>query len=305
MSKPTGRWVVLITLFVSVPLPARGWNATGHKAAALIAYRDLREETQRSVQGVLRNHPQYGEFLAKNVPANANRDEWVVMQASVWPDWIKGARRDIKARYNRPDQHYVNLPVRNLDGADVAAEAIERNIAGPTRNRGGILAAIPKAAAVLKDTAAAPADGEVQFCWLLHLVGDLHQPLHAAAYYTKDSPDGDMGGNLFFVTRDGSPTRLHSLWDGILGNFEEFPTLDLLARTLTAKEPVTAAARAVADPKAWAEEGRRLAETVAYRDGTGALKGELVGGFDAMPVSPPPLPQGYEAKARSVARRAQ
>jgi len=47
----------------------------------------------------------------------------------------------------------------------------------------------------------------------MHLVGDVHQPLHATSRWTKDHPKGDKGGNTFLIKRHKSVKNLHSLWD--------------------------------------------------------------------------------------------
>jgi hypothetical protein len=52
----------------------------------------------------------------------------------------------------------------------------------------------------------ADADKAVAVCWLMHLVGDIHQPLHAVSYYDDDHPKGDRGGKLLRA-RDGGRRR--------------------------------------------------------------------------------------------------
>jgi hypothetical protein len=47
----------------------------------------------------------------------------------------------------------------------------------------------------------------------MHLVGDVHQPLHATSRWTKNHPKGDKGGNKFLIKRHKSVKNLHSLWD--------------------------------------------------------------------------------------------
>jgi hypothetical protein len=58
-------------------------------------------------------------------------------------------------------------------------------------------------------------DGQFEKAWALrffvHLVGDLHQPLHVTSRCTKAMPECDAGGNLFPLT--GTPNELHALWD--------------------------------------------------------------------------------------------
>jgi hypothetical protein len=50
--------------------------------------------------------------------------------------------------------------------------------------------------------------------FLIHLVGDIHQPLHTVVLYTKQFPQGDMGGNKFYVLFPNTTvTTLHMAWD--------------------------------------------------------------------------------------------
>src|SRR5262249_39587347 len=51
--------------------------------------------------------------------------------------------------------------------------------------------------------------------WLLHLVGDVHQPLHATTRVSATKPDGDDGGNGVELS---SPANLHTFWDDVLGS---------------------------------------------------------------------------------------
>ena len=298
------RFLAALLAFALLPTTSFAWNATGHSVVALLAYRELSAADQKKVQAMLKGHPHYDEYLAKDVPAKANRDEWIVMQAAVWPDWVKGGSRDVKAKYNRSDWHYVNLPVRMLDGARAREKTIiEKNIADTNKNRGHILTALPNAMAGMKDPKSTAAERAVHLCWLLHLAGDLHQPLHAAACFNRDSLDGDLGGNLFFVSKNSQPNRLHALWDDALGEFRNFPALDELARIVAKNHSISAKERAVKDPKAWAEESHKLAESVGYRFDGVPLKGEMVKDFQAKPsATPPALPGGYEAKMKDVAR---
>ena len=55
--------------------------------------------------------------------------------------------------------------------------------------------------------------------WILHLAGDIHQPLHASGRITPDDPKGgDQGGNTFFLSPKDAPRRenLHWFWDSIV-----------------------------------------------------------------------------------------
>jgi hypothetical protein len=58
----------------------------------------------------------------------------------------------------------------------------------------------------------------IYLTWLLHLVGDIHQPLHCTAVFSEQFPNGDKGGNDAFIRIRSSPVKLHAFWDGLLGN---------------------------------------------------------------------------------------
>lgn len=50
--------------------------------------------------------------------------------------------------------------------------------------------------------------------FFIHIVGDMHQPLHMTTRVTTKNKGGDKGGNLFIL--QGSPKNLHALWDGVM-----------------------------------------------------------------------------------------
>src|SRR4051794_32423010 len=85
----------LLFAFVAVLLvgvtvrPAAAWHDRGHKTVALVAYRQLNDGQKKKVLDILKGHPHYKEFLSAQRPPDAPADEWVVMQAAVWPDWVR------------------------------------------------------------------------------------------------------------------------------------------------------------------------------------------------------------------------
>jgi hypothetical protein len=100
-------------------------------------------------------------------------------------------------------------------------------------------------------------------CWLLHLVGDVHQPLHAAARFTQTQPHGDDGGNDVQV-REGtaSPKRLHSFWDGILGTSKKPEDGAKLGKSLPT---ASAAAGNNLNVNAWLTESFNAAKATVYK----------------------------------------
>ena len=67
----------------------------------------------------------------------------------------------------------------------------------------------------------------IALAWLFHLVGDIHQPLHAAQLFAVDYPNGDRGGDQICirVTQAGQPMNLHRSWDGVITSSQNLTRL--------------------------------------------------------------------------------
>lgn len=68
----------------------------------------------------------------------------------------------------------------------------------------------------------------VALSWVVHLVGDLHQPLHNSELYDERFPNGDRGGNLYQVVLGQEALSFHYLWDSAGGRFLYPPSRDRL-----------------------------------------------------------------------------
>jgi hypothetical protein len=155
-----------------LPLAGFGWGKTGHRVVGQIAENHLTPKAFQAVRDLLG---------AESLAAVSN-----------WADEI---RSDPNWKVADP-WHYVNIP----DGQTYAA--MEKNPAGD------ILEALRRFDAVLRDPAAPKQKKIEALKFMVHLVGDLHQPLHAGK---RD----DLGGNRTVVTwfRGTEPTNLHAVWD--------------------------------------------------------------------------------------------
>jgi hypothetical protein len=131
-----------------------------------------------------------------------------------------------------------------------------------------------------------------QIYWVSTLVGDVHQPLHAAARFTSEHADGDQGGNLVAVECGqgcSSIKNLHAFWDGVMGSNNSVEA----AREATARLPkVDAAKAAIADEAVWIAESVALAQSVVYLDIPADTHG-----------APVRLSAEYKAAARSAAEQ--
>ena len=320
-----GITLLVLTSSLFLARPAAAWNGVGHMAVAKVAYDGLSDAGRKRAQEILSRHPHYEAYLTKNRPANVDVGEWVFLRASTWPDWVRGPLKPEKpdpavVRFHRPGDHYTNRPVFAKDATPEFAAKVR---AKPDRS--DVLCALKQRAAEFGLPTAAPEDRAVALCWLLHLVGDVHQPLHCAGLYAEPlfpPPGGDLGGNAVGVRVRGEKVRLHTYWDGLLGT-----TADLTAEvrdtpqyTEEAYKVATLAAERIrkANPREslaeltkptefrdWVAEGFEIAEKVAYWDGAIMQRAVLVppGYPPAIPDTAKEVPDGYAGKAAAVADR--
>jgi hypothetical protein len=115
----------------------------------------------------------------------------------------------------------------------------------------------------------------VALCWLVHLIGDVHQPLHTVTFITPQfpAPQGDRGGTRFFirVRPDRSTISLHTFWDDLVLGSSRFQTVRNTATALRlrpahAREQLAELAQS--QFAQWEQESFLLAQEHAYRNGT-------------------------------------
>jgi hypothetical protein len=146
---------------------------------------------------------------------------------------------------------------------------------------------------------------------VLHLGGDIHQPLHTITLISPQFPDGDKGGNAFLVLRDppylNTLMNLHLIWDSLPGNYKSDAPIGYLAAGLRNDANLSRERMkdvlAVKDFAAWARESHALAVEYAYLNGT--LHGAVAqrGGQAAPNEQVPGLPPGYLQNAERIAFR--
>lgn len=220
-----------------VPSIAQAWGNEGHEIVGRIATARLSEKAAAEVRSLIGS-------------ANLGDDD-----ICNWADAIKLERPETKP------WHYVDIPVdgENHPGAfDPARDCKDGQC---------VIEQLNHFAAVLKDAKAPRPDRIDALKFVVHFVGDLHQPLHCA-----DRPYGsqdDHGGNAVHVTIAGSrqPWNLHSVWDFYL-------VQSLLGQTSVADYSAALNARITPaqsadwltskDPVSWANEGNAIAAKVVY-----------------------------------------
>jgi hypothetical protein len=282
----------LLVFFVCVP--ASAWNDAGHRIVARIAWDKLTAAQRQKAIGILSKHPKYAEDLEAAVPEGADKaahDEIVFAKAATWPDMVK-SRRD-EAKDDHRVWHYIDYPIVIGPVEEHPPEISAAWDPAKDPDPKNIVQALHKNAGDVKNAATPAEDRAKALCWILHLVGDIHQPLHCASLYSARYPKGDRGGNAIRV-KGANARELHGVWDSMLSRSTSADYIAGFAKDLAEKYKPDAEELKVTDFEKWSLEGKQLAKDVAY-DG---------GKVDNPPDDGVyPLDRNYLDRAKEVARK--
>ena len=214
-----------------LPSSAFAWGKTGHRVVAAIA------DTQLS--GLARAH-------IREIIGVEGLDE-----AATWPDDMRSDPSPFWQKTASP-WHYVTLNGITYDHAPPEGDALQ---------------ALTHFREVLRDPKASLADKQLALRFVVHLVGDLHQPLHAGKCC-------DKGGNEVKVTWFGKPTSLHAVWDASLVDEEQLSFTELAAKL----ERHIGSRQVIqwwdVNPRDWVSESAEIRDTVYPPPAAKAAKGK-------------------------------
>jgi hypothetical protein len=180
----------LLALLLLLPLDAFAWGAKGHSVIAELAERGLSPAVAAQIREL--------NFSAPLRDSASLPDDWRAQET-------RGERQG-----NTGSLHYSNIP-NEIATFDRARDCKEDKC---------VVAAIEQYVAVLKDRTQPKDKRKEALVFIVHFVGDIHQPLHAAGGKVKDEVTGemvpDLGGNKVKVRYLGVETNLHSVWDSML-----------------------------------------------------------------------------------------
>lgn len=255
--------------------PAHAWDALGHRVVARIAWDHMTPAARENAVRLLRGAPAWSG-IAELRPAGvseAERDrEWFV-RAAVWADQLRAREREA-GRPATSEWHYVNhFWEQRPDGRVVDRPDLPR--------AGLLLEQLTRIGATLGDATRPDTGRALDLAWALHLVGDVHQPMHNNARITARDPEGDRGGNAFELAGVYPFNNLHAYWDGLVGpafpwragDRSEADYVEGIAAELARRHPWPRMQGRIhpGDFEAWSLEGKRVAQTVAYR---GVMRGQ-------------------------------
>ncbi len=201
------------------------WYDKGHRIVGLIAEANLTAEARKKINEIL--------------PVNTT-----LADAAVWPDHEGRSVRDFDPL------HYVSIP-ESAEGYDQGRDCPEGNC---------MVEALKWFLAVIADKNAPIMVRRVALYYVAHLVGDMHQPLHAGRA-------GDRGGVDTAVSYRGATTNLHFFWDTNLVELETGTDEEIAKRftaNLTQEERLKWQA---GDPTQWTNESLMLVRSDAYNTG--------------------------------------
>jgi hypothetical protein len=262
--------------------PAFAWGELGHEIVAVIAYARLLPSVRRTVD----------EMLASDDDPLTGRD---FVSRSTWADRYRDSDRNTsRARYEATHQwHFVNI---QIEGGRLESACPSRRLppatpasAGPAKDC--VVDKIKQFAAELRNPDTPKSERILALKYLLHFVGDLHQPLHAADHHDRGGNDVNvLYGNL------QSPVNLHSYWDTELVYKLGRNAWTSGSALNGAINPADVKAWSAGTPARWARESHEQAKQVAYNfDGTSEFADDR--GAKMMR-----LDGAYEARALSVAK---
>ena len=250
------RRFLIALFFFAATLPAHAWNAAGHRLVAAMAWQQLSPQARAVISTALARHPDHARWLAA---ARSPTPVAVFAEASTWPDDIRNDPRFYDEDRDPPTPAQPGFP-------DMARHKrwhyVDLDEGGKVRS-GELDSRIERLIKLLK-TGQNPEQITYALPWLLHLVADIHQPLHVGRH-------GDEGGNQVEIENPFNKrlpfSSLHLYWDDLPGPpWLRGQRLDDIANRLLARYP----APEQGNVSLWREESHRLLPA-AYPNEQGSL----------------------------------
>ncbi len=203
-----------------LPSPALAWGKTGHRVVAAIADTEL--------SGLARAH------IKQILGQSESLDE-----AANWPDEMRADPSPFWQRTASP-WHYVTLNGISYGHAPPEGDALE---------------ALGRFSKTLRDPTSSLAQKQLALRFIVHLVGDLHQPLHAGKCC-------DKGGTDVKVSWFGKPTNLHAVWDFEIVDEERLSFTELAAKLERHISDQDVIAWWNSSPRVWVGESAEIRDTL-------------------------------------------
>lgn len=253
-------------------VPARAWDPVGHQVVAWIAWERMPEATRARAVALLKAAPGDADLASLLPPASgaqplALRERTLFARAAAWPDIVRDEGfPERRAKYHRGTWHYIDRYWERPGPDRPPRERLDLPV-----GRENVVERLRVLSAAIADPARPAREKAIDLAWMLHLTGDIHQPLHTASRVTPTEPAGDRGGNLFPLA--GEAEELHWYWDSAVSRAHgrrswesETVWVARLAAALIRDHPPRLFAGRLA-PRAfetWAQDGYRVCTNLVY-----------------------------------------
>lgn len=248
--------------------PARAWDEVGHKVVARIAWNHMTPLARERAVALLMNAPA-GAGLRELLPEDgrplAERQMDLFVNAAYWADQIR-SRNHPGNRFAHAEWHYVNFFwQQDVPGGPITDRPDKGTL-------GELIAQEQRIVPALANAALADSVRAVDLAWLLHLVGDAHQPLHNSSRISPQNPEGDRGGNDFALAGLYPFNNLHGYWDALIGYASPWRPTDRtesdyiagIAERVARRHPMGRLPLKMGQYEDWSKEGLRIAQRVAF-----------------------------------------
>ncbi len=233
--------IVIYFLSFILSFHAYAWNAQGHELIAQIALMQLTPEEKK-------------RLLAYNQAYQVGYQPRSLAAAAAWLDWLHCQETWCESyRY----YHYIDIPY-SIDGTPTIPPRAEN-----------ALVAIQHARETLANNHASLEEKGLQLRVLMHVVGDIHQPLHNINLFSQTFPDGDKGGNRFLLGQNRIAPQLHAYWDRgggyLVKNKFSRRRLSLKKRSKQILKRYPCSETDTLDPASWSDESYQIAKDKVYQ----------------------------------------
>jgi hypothetical protein len=178
----------LILTFILLTLScfsAFGWGKTGHRIVAQIAEQNLSKSAKKKINRLLDNYPMaYYSNRADEIKSDTT-GQWE--HTFIW--------------------HYVNIP------SGMQRNDFEKAVYNVKQDN--LYSELVKLEETLKSKESTDEQKRIALCFIIHLVGDMHQPMHVGR-------EDDLGGNRIYVEWFSRKTNIHAVWDSDLIDLEKY-----------------------------------------------------------------------------------
>lgn len=250
-----GSLLILLAVCSFVSQSALAWGPRGHRLVGMIAEQRL---AATAPQVLARARLLLRTTNAANTNCEATAAPRSFAEVANIPDEFRQVELALVTR----DWHFVNV--------DIAEQAYSESRDCPTGDC--VVRRIDRMLAILGDGTRPNCDRESALIYLIHFVGDLHQPFHAG-FGLLPNGDPDLGGNRVTVLLDGNQRKLHGVWDSSLierqNRSDEQWVHRLMTTVLAGRDPETLDGGTAVD---WANESHALAAEFHVDNETPPLK---------------------------------